>query len=118
MTGDRPIDEGKGVGRETCPRQAREVVERTRDAAGARAREIGGIGKNRQEHVRRMKDNVTEAMTGDEAQEALQPFHGAERRRGLLARESTGCLEDSRVHQPSVVHQVANGYLNVLTLGG
>jgi hypothetical protein len=27
VTGDRPIDEGKGVGRETCPRQAREVVE-------------------------------------------------------------------------------------------
>jgi hypothetical protein len=59
VTGDRPINEGKGVGRETWPRHACEVVERARDAAGARARELGGIGENRQEHVRRMKDNTT-----------------------------------------------------------
>ena len=57
-------------------------------------------------------------MAGDEAKEALQPFHSAERRCGLLARQGTGSLEDPGVHQPPVVHQVANGYLNVLTLGG
>ena len=55
VAGERPIDESKGVGRETCPRDAREVM----DAAGARAREIGGIGENRQEHVGGMKDNFT-----------------------------------------------------------
>jgi hypothetical protein len=26
VAGERPIDESKGVGRETCPRDAREVV--------------------------------------------------------------------------------------------
>ncbi len=59
VTGDRAIYEGKGVGRETWPNEAREVVKRTRDAAGERAREIGGIGENRQEHIRRMKDYLT-----------------------------------------------------------
>jgi hypothetical protein len=59
VTGDRPINEGKGVGRETWPKKAREMVKRARDATGARAREIGGIGENRQEHVGGMEDNFT-----------------------------------------------------------
>ncbi len=33
-------------------------------------------------------------MAGDEAKEALQPFHSAERRCGLIARQGTGSLED------------------------
>ena len=65
-----------------------------------------------------MKDELTKAMARDESKEALQPFHGAERRRGLLAGEGASRLEDPRVHQPSVIHQIANGYLNVFTLGG
>ncbi len=59
MTGDRPINEDKGVGRETWPKKAREMVKRARDAAGARAREIGGIGENRQQQIRSMKDYLT-----------------------------------------------------------
>ena len=94
------------------------MMKGARDATGARARKIGGIGENRQDHVRRMKDNLTEAMARDETKEALQPFHGAERRRGLLAGEGASRLEDPRVHQPSVIHQVANGDLDVFTLGG
>ncbi len=65
-----------------------------------------------------MKDNTSKPMPGDEAKETLQPFQGAERRSGLLAGEGTGGLEDPCVHQPSEIHQVANGDLNVFTLGG
>ncbi len=59
VTRDRPINEGKGVGRKTWPKKAREMVKRARDAAGARAREIGGIEENRQQHIRSMKDYLT-----------------------------------------------------------
>ena len=104
MTGDRVIYEGKGVGRETWPKpkETREVVKRARDAAGARAREIGGIGEKRQQHIRSMKDYLTLVMAGDEAKEALQPFHSAERRCGLLARLGTGSLEDPRLECPYI----------------
>ena len=59
MTGERAVDEGKRIGRKTEHRQAGEMVEGARDAAGARAREIGSVGENRQDHIRRTKDNTT-----------------------------------------------------------
>ena len=59
MTGERTVDEGKRIGRKTEHRQAGEMVEGARDAAGARAREIGSVGENRQDHIRRTKDNTT-----------------------------------------------------------
>ncbi len=58
MTGERAVDEGKRIGRKTQHRHAGEMVEGARDAAGARAREIGSVGENRQDHVRRMKDKT------------------------------------------------------------
>ena len=59
MTLLRAVDEGKGIGRKAERRQAGEMMVGARDAAGARAREIGGVGENRQDHVRSMKDNTT-----------------------------------------------------------
>ncbi len=101
----------EGVGRA-------KVVEGTGNRASIGAGEIGGIRMDAQDHVGCPIDLATIRMGRDKAKEAVEARDGGEGGGRLLRGEVAGRSEDASVHAPPVVQEVANGYLQLLELGG
>ncbi len=59
VTGERTVDEGGSVGRQTRERHTREIVEGACNASSVRARQIRGVRENGEEHIGGVEDAVT-----------------------------------------------------------
>jgi hypothetical protein len=94
----------EGVGRA-------KVVEGAGDRASIGAGEIGGIRMDAQDHVGCPIDLATIRMVRDKAKEAVEVRDGGEGGSRLFRGEGAGRSENSSVHAPPVVQEVAHGYL-------
>ena len=57
-------------------------------------------------------------MGGGVAEEAVESCDGGGGGGGLLRGEGTGGREDAGIHCPTIVEQIANGYLQFFGLAG
>jgi hypothetical protein len=103
MTGERTVDKGGSVGRQTRERHTREMVKGPCHAPSARARQIRSVWKNGEKHIGGVEDAVTVTVSGDKAKETVEALDGAERSNGLLAGEGTGGRQDAEVNETAIV---------------
>ena len=90
---------------------AGEVVKRAGYTAGFGPRQVGGVGEDVQEHVRRSKDLAPIPVCRHKAKKPIQLGHGALRGRSLDAGQGTGCRKDPAIHAPPIIEQVPDGDL-------
>ncbi len=88
------------------------------DTAGARSGEKRGIGKAPEHHVRCPVDFAAIGVGADVAEKAVEACDGFGGGGGLLRGQGTGCEQDTGIHCPAVVQQIANGYLKFFGLAG
>ena len=88
------------------------------DTAGARSGEIRCVGETPEHHVRCPVYFAAIGVGADVAEEAVEACDGFGGGGGLLRGQGTGCGQDSGIHCPAVVQQIANGNLEFFGLAG
>ena len=90
----------------------------TGDTAGAGSGKVRGVGVASQDHFRGAVDLSAVGVGGDVAEEAVESDDGGGGGGGLLRSKGTGSGKDAGIHCPTIVKQIANGYLQFFGLAG
>jgi hypothetical protein len=93
-----------------CRRRCRHWVGRDR----RRPRGRGGSWRRRG----RLSDFLSIGVGDHVAEEAVESGNGGGSGGGLLGGQGTGCRQDTGIHCPTIVKQIANGYLQFFGLAG
>ena len=95
-----------------------EEVMATGNTAGAGSGQVRRVGKTSQNHFGSAKDFSAVGVGGDVAEEAVESDDGGGGGGGLLRSKGTGSGKDAGIHCPTIVKQIANGYLQFFGLAG
>jgi hypothetical protein len=88
------------------------------DAAGTGSGKVRGVRKDAEGHLGRAEDFLSVGVGGGVAEEAVESGDGGSSGRGLFGGQGTGCRQDTGIHCPTIVKQIANDYLQFFGLAG
>ena len=95
-----------------------EEVMATGDTAGAGSGKVRGVGVAAEYHCGGAVDFSAVGVGGDVAEEAVESDDGGGGGGGLLRSKGTGSGKDAGIQCPTIVKQIANGYLQFFGLSG
>ncbi len=88
------------------------------DAAGTGSEKVRGVRKDAKDHLRRTEDFLFVGVGGGVAEEAVELGDGGGSWGGLFGGQGTGCGQDTGILCPTIVKQIANGYMQFFGLAG
>ncbi len=81
-------------------------------------KKVRGVRKDKEDHFGRVEDFLSVGVGGGVAEEAVESGDGGGSGGGLFGGQGTGCRQDTGIHCPTIVKQIANGYLQFFDLAG
>ena len=88
------------------------------NTAGAGSGQVRRVGETAQYHVGSAEDFPTVGVGGGVTEETVETDNGGGGRGGLFGSQGTCGGEDAGIHCPTIVKQIANGYLQFFGLAG